>query len=663
MQKLISTAKISTEMFILIFGIWTISSNLAVVFQIPFSFLSLIFLVLFITFILILLASGFFKEWKATGYNDIDVINSSEKSVKLKLIAFITLVVGLCFVVLYTKKPCIDDAHYLRTSVDMADHTEKPVLLYDALGMFENAPLFITVYKSHAIESFGAQISKLTGVPVIYIFHYLLPVIGICISAMVYLLIFTKILPGNSIPATIISFVFMYVVSLQVFSMNVFTKIHEGKGVLLAAVLPFIVLYGLKSSGERKGRNWFLLGLGQICAIGMNSTALWLAPVVANLSVIAGSIGQTKKQIAYNIGFGLLSSVYVVAFGLFILTGFDMPPFYITRNTDAISLLHLSFNQLFKGGIIFYNSIFLLLFSWLFAPNRISRAITIVFPVFLILIFFNPLFIDFISNNIVSERVYWRVAWIIPLQIFLGIIGSSFLYHKQNKWVKYSKFTFALILFITFVFNLPGNNKIASFQNIFKVGTPPLKVSEEYYTSKQINDFLTEKDVLLSPGEISIWISTMHKHPQTLIYRIMISKKMMKGYMSKLEQKKSDDLQEFRQWAGWYTHSDYSYPISSNLSNRIKKLHKQTGIEELEIFLDYEFKLAMKQYISGNRSGTDISNHFMEGLDHYSVTAVCLPVELKWKEAIINALKLKNFQMADTINGFELWKRQLNNQQ
>jgi len=656
-SQILKIAKISTELFILLFGIWTIASNLAVVFQIPFKYLGLIFILLFITSIIILIFSGFFNEWTSKGCDNINTKNYSAQNLRLQLVVFIAIVIMLLIVVLYTNKPCVDDAHYLRTSVDMVDHPDKSLLRDDALGLFENAPLFICVYKSHAIESICAQISTLTGLPVIYIFHYLLPIIGIFISVMVYLLLFRRLLPEKALIATIVSFVLMYLVSLQTFSINVFTKIHEGKGVLLASILPFIILYGLKSSVEYKARNWLLLGLGQVCAIGLNSTALWLAPVVAYLSVLAGSIGSSKKQIAYNLGYSILSSVYVLVFGLFIIINFYMPPFYITRYMDALALLQLSFNQLFHNGIIFYCSLFIVLFSWLFAPNKITKAITIIFPVFLILLFFNPLFIDLIANNIVSERVYWRVAWIIPLQIFLGIIGVSFLYHHKKLWLKYVKLALVISLVIAFAFNLPDNNKFTSFQNIFEVGAPTLKVSEEYYTTKKIKKLLSENDILLSPEDISIWISTMHRHPQTLIYRIMIHKRIMEDYLDTLEQKKPEDLQKFRKWASWYLNSDYSYPISSSLSNKIRKLQTETGIEDLEIFLDYEFKLAMKFYISGRVSGTNIDEHFAEGLNHYKVTAVCMPVGLKWRNEVIEALDKIGFKKIDTIDEFELWKR------
>ena len=64
LQSLLKTAKISCESFILIYGIWTIASHIAMVFQLSFSWLGTIFLVLFAVSILALFISGFFKDWK-----------------------------------------------------------------------------------------------------------------------------------------------------------------------------------------------------------------------------------------------------------------------------------------------------------------------------------------------------------------------------------------------------------------------------------------------------------------------------------------------------------------------------------------------------------------------------------------------------------------------
>jgi hypothetical protein len=53
--------------------------------------------------------------------------------------------------------------------------------------------------------------------------------------------------------------------------------------------------------------------------------------------------------------------------------------------------------------------------------------------------------------------------------------------------------------------------------------SPGLKVTKEYEVSKKIHSILNVNDVLISPDLVSSWISTMHWHPKTLIYRNMIT--------------------------------------------------------------------------------------------------------------------------------------------
>lgn len=660
---ILRTARISAELFILLFGAYTIASNLAVVFELPFSVLGFLFAALVIPGIVLFYKYGFFSEWKAEAELENENVRLNRKTESITQIAFLVLIVFMVFVALFAHKHNFDDAHYIRTAVDMVDHPEKPVLLDDALGLFEGAPLFIPVYKTHAVETLCAGISSLTGIPVIYIFHFFLPVLGLFLSVMAHLLVFRVLIPHRAMLATIISFVLIYAVSLRAMGNFTFIRMHQGKGFLLGVILPLIITYGIKSATEHKNRNWIILALSQICAIGMNATALWLAPLVANLAVISGTIATKPNLLIRKALLGVLSSAYVVLFGIYIATSFHMPPFYVSTETDALNLITGSINRVFGNGIAMYLSMFIIFFTWIFAHNRLTKMLCLVFPAFLLLVFFNPLTAGFMAEYAVSEQTYWRTAWIIPLQVFAGIIGISPFLENKRRWLIIPKVAFILGMFVVFLVASPTKSSLFSRNSRVKIKMPALKVTREYYVAEQINRILDEDDVLISPNRISMWISTMHQHPVTLVYRTKFTKGVLFQYFGLLEKGGKNEMDKFIRWSGWYKPTSYEYPSESVLSGRISNMQQETGVETLELLLDYEFKLAMKQYISGNKNEDGISNCFSEGLDHYAVTAVCFPNKLKWKEEIINALQLKNFQMVDTFNGFELWKRQLNNQQ
>jgi hypothetical protein len=647
------TAKVSTELFIVLFGLWTVSSHIAVVFQLPFSALAFIFPLLFGAGLFLLFKTGFFSDWKKT--------HLIEKPNKITLAGFMLVVLMMLFFALFANKYNFDDAHYIRMAVDMVDHPEKPLLLMDPLGLFEGAPLLITVYKAQSVEVFCAAISSITGIPAIYIFHFFLPVLGLFLSVMAYLLLFRVLIPQKAVLATIISFALIYAVSLRAFGNITFTRIYQGKFFMLAVILPLVITYGLKAAKDNRSRDWVILVLAQVSAIGMNATALWLAPLTANLAVMAGTLAGKPTFLIRNTLFGVLSSIYVVSFGLYLVIFFQMPPFYASTGMDALKLITISVSRVFGDGIAMYVSLFVIFFTWLFAPNRLTKMISLIFPAFLLLVFYNPLVAGIVAKYAVSEETYWRAAWLIPFQLFIGIIGISVFVKNKPGWLIYPKAAFIIGMFIVFILDSPAKTRVFAKNSSVDIKWPALKVAPEYYIAKRINNVLDERDVLLSPNRISIWISTMHHQPKTLVYRSKFSKGLLYQYSRKLRNGGQAEMDKFLDWAGWYKPVDFQYPSETPLARKIRKMEEETGVHELRIILNAEFELTLKEYISGKTRPKNAQEYFAKGLDHYRVTAVCLPEKLKWKKEVVEVLDNKGFIHIETVGKFELWKKELTN--
>ncbi|NOR87731.1 MAG: hypothetical protein GQ527_08995 [Bacteroidales bacterium] len=649
-----SPAHIVIELFLLLFGTWTMASNLAVILQLEFKYLPYFFLGLLAITTISLIKIGFFNEWKQ--YKIPSLTTKYSQKEKQNTLSIVILILAMMAIALFSHSPALDDAHYIRTSVDMVDHPEKAVLLMDALGLFEGAPLIIPVYKAHSIETLCASISQLTGYPVIYIFHYFLPMLGAIIVVLVYFLLFRILFAEKAVLATILSFIMLLPVSLLPYGNYTFTHLHLGKGYLVAIILPIIIYYGLKATTEKGWKNWFLLALAQIVGIGMNGTALWLAPVVAGFAVIAGSLYQSPKSIFKNLAFSILTSTYIILFGIYIISNFHMPPFYVQKGMDTYTLFAFSFQRFFKSEVIMILSSAIILFTWVFTTNRLMRIISLVFPILSILIFYNPLISKYIAKYLVSEHTYWRTLWIIPFQLFLGIIAMSPFLYKKAIWQRIGKSFIALTILFTFLFYsfLP---KLLDENSRLKIKSPTLKVTKEYAVAEEINTILNENDMLISPNIISLWISCMHHHPQTGIYRVMIPNNVIKKYVKALENGGIHEIETFEEWVDWYEAVDYSYPSKTKLSQRIRALQEKTNVKNLQIMLDYENRLILKQYISGNIQPENSNEFLSEGIDYYKVTAICLPTNNKWKSDIIEVMIAKNFYLNTTIENFDLWLR------
>jgi hypothetical protein len=334
-----------------------------------------------------------------------------------------------------------------------------------------------------------------------------------------------------------------------------------------------------------------------------------------------------------------------------------MPPFYITKETESLKLIAGSIQRVFGNGLAMYMSFFVIMFSWMFAPNRQSRILCIVFPAALMIVFYNPLVAGFIAENIVSEQTYWRTAWLIPLQVFVGIIGVSPFMKNKPSWLIYPKLLFITGMFLVFLWYSPTKSRLFAKKSRVDITYPALKVTKEYYVAEKINKILDEDDVLVSPNKISMWISTMHRHPETLVYRIKFTMGVLYYYLDVLNKGGQEEMNKFISWTKWYEPPIYNYPSESKLAQGIRELREKSEVEALQVLLDYEFKLTLKEYISGASQPPDAKEYLAEGLNYYQVTAVCIPFESKWKNDIINVLEGEGFTLIDKFNDFELWKR------
>jgi len=642
------TAKISTDLFIVLFGLWTLSSHIAVIFQLPFNALAHVFPLLFGSGLFFLIKTGFFSDWI--------IRQPKEKPNTITITGFLLVVLIVIFFALFANKHNFDDAHYICMAVDMVDHPEKPLLLMDPLGFFEGAPLLITVYKAQSIESFCAGISSLTGVPVIYVFHFFLPVVGLLLSVMAYLLLFRVLIPHKAMLATIISFVLIYAVSVRAFGNITFIRMHQGKGFLLGVFIPLILAFGLKAAKDNKRRDWIVLALAQVSAMGMNATAIWLAPLLATLAIISGTLATKPPYLFRNIISGILSSVYVLFFGVYLIAFFQMPPFYVSTEVNSLMLIGKSIKISFGDGAVMYLILFIIFFTWYFALNRITRILCIVLPAFLLIIFYNPLFAGFMAEYVISEQTYWRVAWLIPIQLFLGVIGVWALEKDKKRWIIVPKLALVVAIFLVFIVASPYKTRVFAKDSLVVVKRPELKVSDEYKVAERINEILNENDYVISPNEISIWLSTQHNHPQTLVYRRMFGIGILYKYASLLAKGGENELAKFLAWAGWYQPTGFQYPSKTPLARKIRKMEEETGIHKLRIILNAEFKLTLKGYISGKTRPKNALEYFAKGLDFYHITAVCLPEKLKWKSEVVEILDEKEFTLIESLGKFELWK-------
>ena len=117
--------------------------------------------------------------------------------------------------------------------------------------------------------------------------------------------------------------------------------------------------------------------------------------------------------------------------------------------TKEIDVIKNAF-ELEKGtglymGLFF---MFLLFIFWQYKnENKSRRAFLFIYPIIILLLFFNPLFARLIIGFI-GASVYWRIFWTIPMGIALAYILTRYIYANSSRVKQYISFIIVVLTII-----------------------------------------------------------------------------------------------------------------------------------------------------------------------------------------------------------------------
>ena len=184
-------------------------------------------------------------------------------------------------------RPDSDDGMYINMATTAADFPDEPLLSFDGSLPESKVALLEPAYRSHTLEILAGLLARISGLPAIAILH-----IGIAFWAAL-LTVFAqaelqKILaPKQWLLATVFTILLLLALGETHRSYGNFAvvRIHQGKGILLTAILPLLLTYAIHFMRSPSARNWGLLLLAMIAATGTSSAGLVIAPVAMALAL------------------------------------------------------------------------------------------------------------------------------------------------------------------------------------------------------------------------------------------------------------------------------------------------------------------------------------------------------------------------------------------
>jgi ABC-type multidrug transport system fused ATPase/permease subunit len=417
-----SAAIVSTVFSVLsaLFAIWVVSNQFALASGISFSDLSIGYTILLIIALPFIIKT-YYQEARdaATQFNNAD---------RLALgLLFILAVIG-SFLSVAAVRPDADDVNYVSRVVYFLSHPYTPLDL--KFHDFWNPP----VEMKSALKIFQTwtflcgYIASFARIPFLDVYHIALPAMGGAAIPLAWFLAFSKF--TNRVPAAVIAalavcvFLALNGESHRSFGNFSFVRIWHSKAILLSIIVPLFTYLTLEYFQKPTLNNWMKLLLLQITCAGLSATAIFFMPF---LGALLGASSWFKYQnppkvfllrlLAYFSSYGYLALLVA-----YILITFDRKRLEYIGNAGWDESFRGQFNFIFGNwGYPTAICVGTLVLLGFFAVAKNDRKFLISWFSLGILLFLNPVVFPFISSKVTSLNVYWRLFYLLPFPLVIGL--------------------------------------------------------------------------------------------------------------------------------------------------------------------------------------------------------------------------------------------------
>ncbi|MHC4791918.1 MAG: DUF6077 domain-containing protein, partial [Planctomycetota bacterium] len=373
--------------------------------------------------------------------------------------------------------------------------------------------------------------AHITGIDFLAVYYFITPALFGCMIPLVWFYLISRFsFPSRSaIVGTFFICLSLLLMGEQhrSFGNFAFNRIFQGKTVLLAVGLPLFTALTMDFFHSPCGRRWLYLFVTSVAMIGCSNSAAILIPLLASVLLIACLVSYVP-----NISSGLLN-------GLYYLCTLFYPAIY------AGSILLLSLDQVGKGSIlhkihtfpvtflghsklVLYGPavglflVFGTILGIVFVQTR-HRRFLITWTVSLIVFYLNPVVAPFLIKYVTSPNIYWRLFYLLPFPLVLGLAASAIALRLENKSPKWQHITFGTAVVLLIAAHIPASStSVFRRETIFgktKLGIPQYKATNLHY-GREVLALAPPPGTMLAAPVVSQSLPMLSsKYPQMCIRR------------------------------------------------------------------------------------------------------------------------------------------------
>lgn len=416
---------------------------------------------------------------------------------------------GIVALYLVILRPDADDAFYLNLPIGLLSE-QTCMMAFDTMYGAENWPLLGSNYRVETLPTLTAALSWLTGLSVITVSHLVLPVIWCVIWACLLAVI------GHGMFGRhwLVFAVFWVLASmalagtLQTWGVHGIARLFHGKAPLILIVIPLMAYLVARVSMMPSKLTPTLAALFGLCtvAVGLTANAIYLAPLVIFLSVMAAMIawpgGKGLRLVL------LLSAATPLSAGLWLLS-FDRP---VDAGGDAVAgvsttlaLWNMASHKLTLGVVVVTLAVAASA-GRTGAAGRWVSAYLVLFLIFVVNPVLWPLYDRFVTGGLT-----FRLWWVLPLPTFLAAALTLALLRSGRPVTGGALVAGALVLMALLPSGLIGMEGTRLKASIHKI-PPVVDVAVQ-----EIHATAPRDGTVLAPEEIAAWLAVREGHP-SLVY-------------------------------------------------------------------------------------------------------------------------------------------------
>ena len=387
-----------------------------------------------------------------------------------------------------------DDAFY----VSLVEENQNSDAIYThAPSLGSENTIFLSRYMISGYELSLSVLAKIFNIPSTTLCHTIIPFIMILFSYMAYYLLARKLLHKNRtamIYVLLLSILFLFSGFTSRFrGIILLSRMWQGKEIFLNIVLTLILVNLISLSKYNEKRNIKALLILNLSAVFFTNTAIFLVPF------------------AY-IGFGIIALFQRnwKTFGKLLLTGLPIAIYGILYLIIAKNIHGSTYNEnlnildIFKNyigtGYYFILYIFSIIII-LLKGNSMARRYFVLVPLIYLVTLYNPFLTKYITQYFTGTEVFWRLFWLLPLEISIIYSFVILLNLKNNKVYKSLVLLIEILLLIfmgKFVYIKDNGFEIA--ENFYKIPQSIIDQTQ-YILDKETERNSTEPATVLAPPE------------------------------------------------------------------------------------------------------------------------------------------------------------------